>query len=147
MQLFGLERRKNNIKLLIISPLEKFVESFSSIFPTTSKPSYGILDNRNLEKDAKVLIMYCLIITLLLDTETILVPSLGKGTDIMEYLRQTYHRLILDESTIATAKKISVTLNDANGQSLDHIEFQSFFGTSEMEGLKKVIDNQLNPSS
>ncbi|MFC4355127.1 hypothetical protein ACFO0S_08715 [Chryseomicrobium palamuruense] len=64
----------------------------------------------------------------------------------MNNLRQTYYRLVLDETTAATVKKISITLNTPQGHPLDHIDFQSFFGASEMEGLKKVIHHQLNPS-
>lgn len=91
--------------------------------------------------------MYHLLITLLVESEAILVPSFEKGTDVMAYLRQTYHRFIIDESTLPTVKTIRVTLQDAEGQIIDHIDFQSFFGASEVEGLKKTIQNQLNPSS
>lgn len=88
--------------------------------------------------------MYYLVISFLHDTETLVIPTVEKGTEILEMLRTKYSRLVIQANLHVEGRdNIYVKLQNEQQGTLDHIEFSSIFGSSDFEGLKRIISSQL----
>lgn len=92
--------------------------------------------------------MYYIVITFLLESETLLLPSLEKGQEIFAYLRKNYNNLIFEEhSHLMNFEKLDVHLYDPTNNLIDTIYFTSVFGQTDYEGLQSIIHKQLNTTN
>lgn len=91
--------------------------------------------------------MYYLMMTFLVETETLLLPTLDKGNEIFSFLRKNYSQLIVVAADQArNLETLSIQLCDPSNNLIDTIEFKSIFGDSDYLGLQAIVSHQLQTS-
>lgn len=92
-------------------------------------------------------VMYYLLITFLIQSETIVVPSAEKAYEVIDYLRTTYKQLLVRPlESREDLEVLTVDLLDEENTLIDRITFRSIFGQADYEGVKSIIANEINLS-
>jgi len=91
--------------------------------------------------------MYYLMMTFLVETETLLLPNLDKGNEVFSFLRKNYSQLIVATTNQAkNLETLSIQLYDSSDSVIDTIVFKSIFGQSDFLGLQAIVTHQLQTS-